>query len=83
MKKFILSFLVFATGATLSYAQNPADLLNSSAVAETQNVQSELLKVPEEALTESMNASLSKQGKALGTINSRKLVRSHLFGELF
>lgn len=70
MKKFILSFLVFATGATLSYAQNPADLLNSPAVAETQNVQSELLKFPEEALTESMNASLSKQGKALGTINS-------------
>lgn len=70
MKKFILSFLVFATGATLSYAQNPADLLKSPAVAETQNVQSELLKFPEDALVESMNASLSKQGKALGTINS-------------
>ena len=70
MKKFILSLLVLGAGTALSYAQDPADLLKSPAVVETQNVQSELLTFPEEALTESLNASLSKQGKALGTINS-------------
>jgi hypothetical protein len=70
MKKFILSLLVFATSATLSYAQNPADLVNSPAVVETQNVQSEVVEYPTEVLTKSMTASLAKSGRALGVINS-------------
>ena len=70
MKKFIFSILTIVASATVSYAQNPADLLKTPAVAETQNVQSELAEFPEEALTKSMMASLSKQGKSLGVINN-------------
>lgn len=51
-------------------AQNPADLATTPAVQETQNVQSDITDFPEDALVKSMSASLSKQGKALGTINS-------------
>ncbi len=68
-KKSIITMvlLLLALGAT---AQNPADLAASSAVQETQNVQSDIMEFPEDALTRSMNTSLSKQGKALGAINS-------------
>lgn len=69
MKKIILS-AVFALGCfTFVNAQNPADLASSAAVQETQNVQSDVMEFPEDALMNSLNASLSKQGKALGVIN--------------
>lgn len=70
MKKIICSVLMTVASATVLYAQNPADLLKTPAVAETQNVQSELAEFPEEVLTKSLMASLSKQGKSLGTINN-------------
>lgn len=70
MKKLIFSILTTIASTIVSYAQNPADLLKTPAVAETQNVQSELAEFPEEALTKSMMASLSKQGKSLGVINN-------------
>ena len=70
MKKVILS-VVFALGCiTFVNAQNPADLASSAAVQETQNVQSEIMEFPEDALINSLNSSLSKQGKSLGVINS-------------
>lgn len=70
MKRTFATLSLILASVTSLVAQNPSDLLKSPAVVETQNVQSELLKFPEEALTESMNTSLSKQGKSLGTINS-------------
>ena len=70
MKKFIFSVLTFLSCVTLLHAQDPANLLKTQAVAETQNVQSELMEFPEEALTKSLISSLSKQGKSLGTINN-------------
>lgn len=70
MKKLIFSILTTIACTIVSYAQNPADLLKTPAVAETQNVQSELVEFPEEALTKSMMASLSKQGKSLSVINN-------------
>lgn len=70
MKKTILS-VVFALGClTFINAQNPADLAASAAVQETQNVKSEIMEFPEDALINSLNASLSNQGKALGVINA-------------
>lgn len=50
-------------------AQNPSDLASSSAVRETQNVQTELVEYPEDALRRSMETSLARQGKSLGVIN--------------
>ena len=70
MKKFFYTSLLMLVSHMTLVAQNPADLLKTPAVAETQNVQSELLEFPEEALTKSMMSSLSKQGKSLGVINS-------------
>ena len=76
MKKVILS-VVFALGCiTFVNAQNPADLASSAAVQETQNVQSEIMEFPEDALINSLNSSLSKQGKSLGVINSRNIAYS-------
>lgn len=70
MKKVILS-LVFVLGyMAFVNAQNPADLASSAAVQETQNVQSEVMEFPEDALINSLNSSLSNQGKALGVINA-------------
>ena len=70
MKKVILS-LVFVLGyMAFVNAQNPADLVSSAAVQETQNVQSEVMEFPEDALINSLNSSLSNQGKALGVINA-------------
>lgn len=69
MKKTILS-AVFALGCfAFVNAQNPADLASSAAVQETQNVQSDIIEYPEDALVNSLNTSLSNQGKALGVIN--------------
>ena len=69
MKKTILT-AVFALGCfAFVDAQNPADLASSAAVQETQNVQSDIVEYPEDALVNSLNTSLSNQGKALGVIN--------------
>ena len=70
MKKLFLSSFLMLVSQLAMFAQNPADLLKTPAVAETQNVQSELQEFPEEALIKSMMASLSKQGKSLGVINN-------------
>ena len=70
MKKALFLTVIAAFSFTGLWGQNPADLANTSAVQETQNVQAEVTDFPEDVLTKSMNASLSKQGKALGTINS-------------
>ncbi len=53
-----------------SYGQNPADLAKSDAVAETQNVQPEMVNFPEDDLRNKITSVLSKKGKDLGTINS-------------
>lgn len=69
MKKTILT-AVFALGCfAFVNAQNPADLASSATVQETQNVQSDIIEYPENALVNSLNTSLSNQGKALGVIN--------------
>lgn len=70
MKKFLISAVMAAICAFLCNAQNPSDLAASPAVQETQSVQTSVSDFPEDALTNSMNTSLSKQGKALGSINS-------------
>ena len=70
MKKISLIFAALLGIIVTANAQNPADLATTPAVQETQNVQSDIMDFPEDALTKSMNASLAKQGKALGTINS-------------
>lgn len=70
MKKSVLTFfvaLLYCTGTI--YAQSPAELANTQAVQETQNVQAEIIQYPEDVLVESMTQSLAKQGKALGVIN--------------
>ncbi|MFB6318262.1 DUF6844 domain-containing protein [Saccharicrinis sp. FJH54] len=51
-------------------AQNPGDVASSGAVAETQDVQVEVLEFPEDKLTESVMNSLARQGKSLDAINS-------------
>lgn len=72
MKKIIVLVLFGAfllTSATIK-AQDPSSLATSSAVSETQNVQGGIVEYPSEALARSMNASLSKSGKAVGVINN-------------
>ena len=68
MKRICISIaaLVFTLSA---FAQSPSELANSAAVQETQNVQAENARFPEDALTKSLTASLAKQGKSLGVIN--------------
>ena len=70
MKKTVLAAAILCGCTSFLRAQNPADLAKTPAVQETQQVQSDVMEFPEDALTRSMNASLSKQGKALGAINS-------------
>ena len=70
MKKTVLAAALLCGCTSFLRAQNPADLAKAPAVQETQQVQSDVMEFPEDALTRSMNASLSKQGKALGAINS-------------
>ena len=69
MKQFLLTIVLFCTLCMTVRAQSPADLAATSAVQETQNVQAEIAEFPEEALIKSLEVSLAKQGKALGTIN--------------
>lgn len=69
MKQFLLTIVLFCTLCVTAKAQSPADLAVASAVQETQNVQTEIAEFPEEALIKSLEVSLAKQGKALGTIN--------------
>lgn len=69
MKKFALFFTIALFSIEASQAQSPAELANTQAVQETQNVQSEIIQYPEDALVESMTQSLARQGKALGVIN--------------
>ena len=70
MKKSIISIALAAIYVFAAKAQAPSNLTSSPAVQETQKVQTEVTAFPEDALIKSMNASLSKQGKALGAINS-------------
>ncbi len=70
MKKSIVLAITLFAGMSLAFAQNPADLAATPAVQETQNVQMDEVSFPEDALAKSMSASLAKQGKALGVINS-------------
>lgn len=69
MKRLINSLVAFVFSFAPLFGQNPSDLANTQAVRETQNVETTVQEFPEDALTNSMNTSLSKQGKALGTIN--------------
>lgn len=67
MKKQLL--LMSCICCVMLNAQTPAQLAATQAVKETQEVQAQELQFPEDALSKSMTASLSKQGKALGVIN--------------
>ncbi len=49
--------------------QNPADLAQSEAVKETQNIVPEMANYPEDDLHSKISAILSKKGKSLGVIN--------------
>ena len=70
MKRMILAVSVMLVASGALFAQEPADLAQSSAVQETQEVENELLEFPVEALTKSMNNSLAKKGLVLGGINN-------------
>lgn len=69
MKKnsIVLIGLVFLM--KLSMAQSPSELANSSAVKETQDVSADVVKFPEDALTDKMTTLLLKRGKSLNIIN--------------
>lgn len=69
MRKLI-TVSIAALIAQIISAQSPAELAKTQAVQETQDVSSEVLQFPEDALAKSMRSSLSKQSKALGAINS-------------
>jgi len=68
MKKLFVSIVTLIVTLPV-LAQTPSELANSAAVQETQNVQAENARFPEDALTKSLTASLAKQGKSLGVIN--------------
>jgi len=68
MKKAVFS-LSFVLVVFMVNAQNPADLANSSAVSETQNIVTEYESYPENKLTQKVEQILAKQGKSLGAIN--------------
>lgn len=70
MKKIYALVAAVVGSIGLALAQNPADLVSTPAVQETQDVQADVLQFPEDALTKSTSASLAKKGKALGTINA-------------
>ena len=57
MKKFLVLFSVAVLFSITATAQDPSALATSSAVAETQNVQGEVVEYPTEALAKSMNES--------------------------
>ena len=67
MKKLLL--LLALLPALIVNAQNPGDLTNTEAVAESQDVTVEILDFPEDKLYESISGSLSRKGKSLDMIN--------------
>lgn len=69
MKKNLLA-IAFLMLAFWLKGQNPADLAQSGAVKETQNVVPEMVNYPEDDLREKISSILSKKGKSLGTINN-------------
>lgn len=69
MKKNLLA-IAFLMLAFWLKGQNPADLAQSEAVKETQNVVPEMVNYPEDDLREKISSILSKKGKSLGTINN-------------
>lgn len=69
MKRTVLLSVAALLITVIANAQTPADLATSPAVQETQNVQTEIIQFPEDALVQSMTQSLAKQGKSLGVIN--------------
>lgn len=69
MKKIVLSLLLVGLMG-FSYAQNPADLAQTDAVKETQEVQTEMVEYPEDVLRDKISSVLTKKGKSLGSINS-------------
>ena len=70
MKKILTLLFVAVLCSIVAKAQDPSALATSSAVAETQNVQGEVVEYPSEVLAKSMTASLAKSGRELGVINS-------------
>ncbi|MBP5322999.1 MAG: hypothetical protein J6Y84_04310 [Bacteroidaceae bacterium] len=70
MKRTLLFVFIICECLGILQAQNPADLAATPAVQETQNVQTDIIQFPEDALAKSMETSLSKKGKGLGVINS-------------
>jgi hypothetical protein len=70
MKKILTFLFVAVLFSITATAQDSSALATSSAVAETQNVQGEIIEYPSEALFKSMTASLAKSGRAVGVINS-------------
>jgi hypothetical protein len=69
MKKNLL-VIAFLMVVFLVKGQNPADLAQSEAVKETQNVVPEMVNYPQDDLREKITSVLAKKGKSLGTINS-------------
>lgn len=69
MKTTVLLSVAALFSTAVANAQSPAELAESQAVQETQNVQADIIQYPEDALVESMTQSLARQGKALGVIN--------------
>lgn len=70
MKKILTLLSIAVLCSIVAKAQDPSALATSTAVAETQNVQGEVVEYPTEALAKSMKASLAKSGRKLGVINS-------------
>lgn len=68
MKRTLLTLALVLAAAAVS-AQDPADLASTEAVQETQNVETDFASFPENVLINSMENSLSRQGKSLGSIN--------------
>ena len=66
MKKILILLSVAVLCSIVAKAQDPSALATSAAVAETQNVQGEVVEYPSEVLAKSMEASLAKSGRALG-----------------
>lgn len=70
MKKTLFLTVILCGCIGIAKAQSPADLAKSPAVQETQQVQTDVVDNPKEALEKSMMTSLAKQGKALDVINA-------------
>ena len=70
MKKILTLLSIAILCSITATAQDAASLATSPAVAETQNVQGEVVEYPTEVLAKSMRASLAKSGRELGVINS-------------